>query len=335
MATLFASDSHFGLDLPNAERITEEVGSIVEKGKFGCRNTVFAGDLVVGWKQQNENPGWQQRLQNDAGAWVDLLRKEHATVIAGNCEHQPEIEILKLGQLGYASYDEKSGVFVTHGHIAEPRSAIELIRNLPPAILQQFPGSRKAMERVLGTRNEACFDTKGTSARLEQAVKKDPALQSALENIDKGNHQSSASLYFSLARIANLMPGIRKSFDSLVRLSLDDYYIRMLVHSVRELVKSNVIAPPRTVLYGHTHRAFIRNKSQLQQSFDFGEGWLPQYIVNSGTMVPLGERNGGTDDSHCVMVRDQIPELWRTTNAPIIELVNIGGEKASQTFDAR
>jgi predicted phosphodiesterase len=334
MATLFSSDSHFGLNLPDAERIAHAVTSIVKDEKLGCTESVVAGDLIVGQKQQRENPDWNQHMQTDAGEWIQLLNERHSIIVAGNCEHQPQMDMLGRGQLPYLFYDEKTGVLVTHGHIAEPRSVIELIRNLPPAMVSHQRFARTAMEKLFGTKNEASFDAQGTVDRLRLAVGNDRRLQTILEKMDTVHHQTSANLYTSLTRFADIIPGIRLCFDAIVRLSLDDYYIRMLVHSVRELVKQGVILPPKTILYGHTHRPFIMNKAQLKNQFDFGEGWLPDWIVNDGTMVPLTEKNGGTKDSHFVIVGDnQVPMLYRTTDAPLIELVNVGGNPTSNIID--
>lgn len=336
MATLFASDSHFGLDLPDAERTTEAVHAIAKNGQLGVTDIVVPGDLILGWKQKNESPDWKGRFDNDAGAWVDLLRERGATVIAGNCEHQPEMDMLGLGQMPYSSYDEQTGIFVTHGHIAEPRSPIELVRNLPPAMAKKISFGRSALEKVLGTKNEACFDTANTIERLQLSMHNAPELQTILEDIDRGHHQASTSLYSSLAGVADKIPGLRKQFDAIVRMSLDDYYVRMLIHSVRELIQKEGIKPPRTIMYGHTHRPFILSKKQLQNTFDFDNGWLPDWIVNDGTMVPLTPVNGGTDESHFAIVGDDgIPVLYRTDNAPLVERINVGGETVSHKFSIK
>ncbi len=331
MAKLYVSDSHIGLDIAGIEHIVDMVTAIARNGALGCDGVVFNGDLLLGWKQQQKAPGWEGRVETIAGAFIDLLRSRGETVIAGNCEGQPEMHRLGMGQLPYAAYDQQTGALATHGHIAEPRSPIELVRNVPPAIAQHMLPVRKAFERLLGTRGASCFDVQGTAGRLHQALEGDPKLQQVLEQIDRGQHQSSTSLYLLLAGVSDVIPSFRKHFDALVRLSLDDYYVRTLIHAVRQLIQGDMIPPPRIVLYGHTHRPFILNRDHLQRSFDFGSGWLPEWIVNTGTMVPLTKEFAGTDDSHLVIVGDDgVPRLYRTTHAPILELVNVGGVQTSE-----
>lgn len=334
MATLYMSDSHFGLDVPEAERVAAGVTKMIRKATLGETEIAFVGDLMVGWKQQMLNPGWESRLQTQAGAFIDLLKTGNATVLAGNCEQAPEMERIGMGQLPYATYDEHTRVLATHGHVAEPRSVFELARNLAPAITSGIPSIRKMLEKLMRTRDAACFDKNGTAERVQQALANNPLLQTVLEQNDHERHVATTGIYNNLTRIADMVSVLRRGLDALVHCTLDDYYAQILVFATRELIRQQVLpADVQTIVYGHTHRPFIKNRQQLQKQFNFGKGWLPEYFVNDGTMVPLTKKNGGSDDSHFVLAENGAPpKLFRTTSIPQIELVNVGGEPTSHIF---
>lgn len=329
MATLYASDSHFGLDVPDTEIIVDTVTKVVKEGKLNCKEALFAGDLMVNWYQQEHNPGWEQRIQTIAGEWINLLRERNSVLVAGNCEHKFEVDFLGMGELPFSHFNKKNGVFTTHGHIFDPSSAMELGLNLAPSLSQN--NVRRAIERILRTGDESRFNTNEKTARLKQAIEKDPKLADLLEKLDTEQHQASVGQYLKIKAVLEKIPGAMDHFNKLMHASIDDYYVRTLIHSVRDLVESGDMEAPKTLLFGHTHVPFILNKAQLRRKFDFGDKWLPEFVVNSGTMVPITEFHGGTDESHFVMVNDKgVPMLYRTTEAPVIELVNVGGNSVSE-----
>ncbi len=314
---LHISDLHLGVENREETRITlAKVAQFLDQNK-SIERVILNGDGIAGYLQRS-NPDWQSVKDAMFEPLGDYLSDEDSRVefayLLGNCDnphHSAEFGL--QDKRGDRYTDHKNGVLTFHGHQLEPNKQLLIADAVLHAVGSISVSGRNALEKILPGH---LFDRSTSMELMKLCIKNDPAVHSKLHTLDSTTHQSNTALNSRIDIVLKRMPWIQKLKDRFILDVLKDVYLRSLITLSSALVEEGVIEKPHTISFGHIHSPDCMYSAEELRKRGISATHMPEYVVNTGTGVPLLQENGGTNQAHFVVIDNAgNPSLWRSFDA--------------------
>lgn len=352
------SDGHFGAQ-GRETFIGQAVDALIDQIESladDCHqriDIVINGDLIAGPFQRGDADDprhelypldWEDILIEQTGPLFNYLRDVQFRVdyLMGNCERRYDMQKETLERRfganinwgdatgSYALYNAENRRMITHMNLGEPslpilrRSAYAELAGLVSPSLRSGRYARQDMSEEWQTH------IKGADALLSTAVH-DPEQLEWLDHVSlevDDVHKKSCLENAKMERHLAYMPRfLRTMKNGLVSRTLNRVYLRTI--AATDIGETQM----ESFSFGHIHDPFIYTRQQIAKRLGIEPRANLEYIVNSGTMVPLTANHGGDHRAHMLFWRGRQPELHqifdRKNPTAKPRLANVGGETLS------